>query len=198
LIVRKLLILLVLGLFIVPTSSEAAPVSVNCPGTAATNDREFTLTTDPTGGTCHQYGNGANELNANAFDVMLLAGWTLIDKDDALNNDNGFTVTGIGALLGTFTVAPSLWTMWDQIAIGFVVGGGNANHPERDPKWAVFLLPGNETSGSWSTAPREGGELSHGNLYGRDVPGTPVPEPASLLLLGTGLTAVVRRMRAKR
>jgi hypothetical protein len=137
-------------------------------------------------------------LNANAFDVMLLAVWTLIDTDSSLNADNGFTVTGVGALSGGFTVASSLWTIWDQIAIGFVVGGGNENFPERDPKWAVYLLPDDETSGLWSSTPPQGGNLSHANLYGRDVPGTPVPEPASLLLLGSGLTAVVRRIRAKR
>ena len=78
---RKLLPLCLLSLFIAPVYSEAAPISVDCPGTPGTADREFTLTTDPLGATCLNYGNNANQLNANATDLLYLAGWTVIDKD---------------------------------------------------------------------------------------------------------------------
>ena len=196
---RKLFLLCLLTWLIAPVSSEAAPISVNCPGTAATTDREFTLTTDPLGATCLDYGNYANELNANAFDVLVAAGWTVIDKDESpdtvFSNDSWFSVTGLGAKSGTFTVDPAAWGAWDEIAIGFVVGGGQI-----DPKWAVFGLPDGETSGLWANAPKQGGGLSHANLYGRgtlrDI--TEVPEPATLLLLGSGLAVAARRKRAKR
>src|SRR4029453_11154781 len=82
---------------IIPSVAESAPVSVLCPNTSSTTDREFTLTTDPIGATCLLSGNDANELNANSSDVMVLAGWTAIDKDqdpDAVfPNDAWFSVT---------------------------------------------------------------------------------------------------------
>lgn len=196
---RQFLLLCLLSVFIAPAHSEAAPISVNCPGTPSTTDREFTLTTDPLGATCLAYGNNGNELNANAADVLVAAGWTVIDKDqnpDAIFlNDGWFSVTGMGAISGTFTIDPAAWGTWGEIAIGLVVGGGRI-----DPKWAAFELPTGETSGLWADAPQQGGGLSHAVLYGRGTPVdiTEVPEPATLLLLGSGLTIAARRKRAKR
>ena len=193
---RKFLLLCLLSVFIGPAYSEAAPIAVDCPGTPGTGDREFTLTTDPLGATCLNYGNGANELNANASDVMLAAGWTLIDKDQGNSLvDNWFSLTGMGAASGTFTIDPAAWGTWGEIAIGFVVGGGQIL-----PKWAVFGLPNGETSGLWADAPENAGGLSHVNLYGKGEPRDiqEVPEPATLLLLGSGLTIAARRKRAKR
>jgi hypothetical protein len=195
--VRKLLLLCFLTWLVAPVSSEAAPISVDCPGTAVTTDREFTLTTDPGAATCLATGNGPNELNANSFDVMSAAGWTLIDKDEAsLLLDNWFSVTGMGANSGTFTIEPAAWDEWGQLAIGFVVGAGQIL-----PKWAVYELPTLETSGLWSNIPQDGAGLSHANLYGMGEPDRDVqavPEPASLFLFGSGLAVAMRRMRAKR
>jgi hypothetical protein len=194
--VRKFLLLCLLSVFIAPAHSEAAPISVNCPDSASTTDREFTLTTDPDGATCLAYGNGANELNGSASDVMVLDGWTVIDKDEASSVlDNWFSVTGMGADSGTFTIDPDAWGAFGELAIGFKVGAGLIT-----PKWAVFGLPNGETSGLWADAPQNGGGLSHVNLYGRGEPRDiqEVPEPATLLLLGSGLTIAARRKRAKR
>jgi hypothetical protein len=193
---RKLLLLCLLGLFLSPVYSDAAPIAVNCPGTASTSDREFTLTTDPAGATCLMTGASANQLNANVHDLLVQAGWTVIDKDpDLFPNDAWFSVTGLGAMSGSFTVDPAAWGTWGEIAIGFVIGGGKIG-----PKWAAFELPTGETSGLWSQSLTHGGGLSHANLYGRGTPVeiTEVPEPATLLLLGSGLTFFARRKRAKR
>jgi hypothetical protein len=206
--VRKVFLFSILTLISFAAASEAAQISVNCPNTDATTDREFTLTTDPVGATCFGYGDDANELNANhVHDLIMNAGWTLIDKDGpSSNSDNNFFVDGLGAISGSFTLDASLWSTFDRILIGFVVGGGQI-----DPKWAVFELPEGETSGLWANAPRQGGGLSHANLYGRTVTGDPtclnpagcdqdlteVPEPASLLLVSAGL-AVAGKIRNRR
>jgi len=181
---------------IIPSVAESAPVSVLCPDTSSTTDREFTLTTDPIGATCLLSGNDANDLNANSSDVMFLAGWTIIDKDQAdpdavFPNDAWFSVTGIGATSGSFIIDPTAWSSFGRLAIGLVVGGGTL-----DPKYVVFELPFNETTGTWSDQPPQGGGLSHTVLYG--IPATSqVPEPASLLLLGSGLFGAVK-VRSRR
>lgn len=192
---RKLLLVFV-ATVLAASSLEAAPISVECPGSPSPSDREFTLTTDPIGATCLDFGNDANEMNANSTDVLVADGWTVIDKDESVFSDNWFTVTGLGAAFGTFTIDAAAWAAWDEIAIGFVVGGGQII-----PKWAAFLLPDNETSGSWMDVPDQGGALSHANLYGRDVRGPTeiVPEPATLILFGSGIMALAaRRRRARR
>jgi PEP-CTERM motif len=78
-----------------------------------------------------------------------------------------------------------------QFAIGIKDG--------EDPKWAIFLLPEGVASGNWGFA-TEQGSLSHFTAYARGVstpPPTVTPEPASLLLLGTGLGLAARRMRKR-
>ena len=191
---RKLLLFVVTSVF-AASSVEAAPISVNCPGSPSSTDREFTLTTDPLGATCLDWGSDANELNANVGDVLIADGWTVIDKDDIFSSDNWFTI-GLGVASGSFSIDAAAWSAWDEIAIGFVVGGGQV-----PPKWAAFLLPTGETSGLWANSPSQGGELSHANLYGRDVriPTEVVPEPATLVLFGSGImAAAAARRRRKR
>lgn len=75
-----------------------------------------------------------------------------------------------------------------------------------DPKWAGFLLDlslavNNVLSGTVSMT---GGSFSHFALYGirgtptpNNIPETPVPEPASLLLLGSGLAVAGHRLRRR-
>lgn len=192
-------ILTLAALISAPSLAQSAPISENCPGTVSTTDREFSITTDPDPATCLLYGNEANQLNANVHDDLIALGWTAIDKDqlpdEVFTHDNWFSVTGIGQKNGTFTIDLAAWAEYDRLAIGFVVGGGQLS-----PKWAVFELPEDETSGLWSITPRQGSGMSHINLYGMDDDDntvTEVPEPASLLLVGTGVMVAFRRRRSK-
>jgi hypothetical protein len=187
-----LFILLTLGTL----PAESAPITVSCPFTPlVSTDREFTLTTDPAGATCLNSGSGSDQLNANSFDLMVQAGWTVIDKDEnpdaVFPQESWFSVTGLGSSSGAFTVDPIAWSTFNQLAIGLKVGGGQVT-----PVWAVFQLPLLETAGDWSNTPVEGGGLSHAILYGRGTTTiTAVPEPATVFLLGAGLAAGVRRRR---
>src|SRR5688572_791326 len=191
--VKFLSLTLFIGLTLSTNAAEGAPIAVNCRNTGATTDREFTLTTAPLGATCLDSGTGSSELNANSSDVMVQAGWTVIDKDPEATfpGESWCSVTGFGSTSGTFTIDPIAWATFSQLAIGFKVGGGQV-----DPIWAVFQLPTMETSGFWSNVPPQGGGLSHANLYGRGTAGvSEVPEPATLFLVGGGLAALVRRHR---
>lgn len=175
--------------------SHALAAPVNCPDTAVTTDREFTVDATPSA-TCFRTGNGninGNGNGNNADPIIAIEGFTLIDKTD--NNDgalNGaLTVTGIGSTSGSFTINPAVYGLFDQIAIGFKSGQGQLN-----PDWAVFLLADGTTAGTFSISGRQ--SLSHANLYGRGTPPAQVPLPGTMALIGMGLlgAGAVRRRAA--
>lgn len=163
-------------------------VAVSCPGTAATNDREFTLTTNP-GSTCllfHQGGpsSGSNISGNPSNDPFLNStvgeDFSLLSKSDG--SDGLFpgllTISGQGSTSGTFSFTLPPIDNW-LFAIGFKSGNGQLN-----PDWAIFELPVGVTSGSWSISGNQA--LSHVNLYGTEI--NVIPVPAALPLAATGLT----------
>lgn len=193
--------LLAAGLFAMP--SLGATITTLCPGTAATTDREFTVTTAAPGASCFAFGAGNISGNPNGANPDPLFGFlstafgsghVLIDKDDGLGGVDGLlSSTGNGALSGSWSfllpTAPAGY-LWTNLVVAFKSGTAQLN-----PDWAAFLLPSGVTSGSWSIANGRQ-SLSHVNLYGQLAP-IPVPAAGFLLAGALGAAAMVRRRRRK-
>jgi len=164
----------------------ALPVSVSCPGTAATTDREFTITTDPGTATCLAYAVGNISGNGDTINQL---GYLLLDKtDDATSGLFPTLLTATpptSGLSGTFSfAAPSGYT---SFVIAFKSGNG-----QLDPDWAAFTLPSGQTSGSWTISGAQ--QLSHVNLYARVAP---VPLPAAVWLFGSGVIGLFAAARRR-
>lgn len=152
--------------------STAQAATVTCDLTYPGADRFVTLTYEGSGITCGPSGSTPPPEGQ----VMEGLGYDFIEKDDGAgdNNNGGFLdISGLGGTNGSFTISPSV----DEAVLLFKFGGG-----QDVPDWISFVMNG-ITSGSWSVNQQQA--LSHATLYGD--PGTPVPEPVSLALLGVGL-----------
>ena len=95
-----------------------------------------------------------------------------------------------GTLTGTFYFNPNTWLLYDNIAI--VLKGGS--QIISGVKWSAYLLNTGVYEGCWDYDDGSK-DLSHLSVYG--TPGTPVPEPATLLLLGSGLIGLAGIGRKK-
>jgi hypothetical protein len=178
---------------LVAVSQPASAGTTNCPGTAATTDREFQVTVASGDPVCLATGTGninGNTSGANP-DPFLTANptWMFVDKDDTNGVlDFGFSYTGDETLIGTFTLTPEAGFKY---ALGLKSGEG-----QLDPDWAVFELPIGTTAGQWGIVSGRQ-SLSHANLYKMAV--APIPLPASLpLLVGAlaGVGFITRRRKA--
>jgi len=138
--------------------------------------------------------NGGGTNIATPYDSVLTAGSTFGRTWDVVSG--GLLLTNVTNTFANFQVTDTTYGLY---ALG--VKDGSA------PFWAVFLLDPNKLSGTVSMT---GGSFSHFVLYGFGTPTncpdcgiTPVdvnavPEPASLVLLSSGLAFAARKLRKRR
>jgi len=160
------------------------------PALGCAYDTDDTLNIQGTNAEANLYLNGGPQ-------PLFRTGWIGLGQDPA-----GFSFTAdAGNDDGTFTISAAFALVYGQFALGVKDGG--------DPKFGIFVLPPGVLTGAWGFG-TAAGDLSHFALYARGTPGppndeppndeppSPVPEPASMLLLGTGLLAAARaRARAR-
>ena len=108
----------------------------------------------------------------------------------------GWTV-GLGTpTTGTWSFDPSVWVDFSDVMI--VLKNGGNEMPDTSDKifFSGYLLNDGVTSGTWDSGAKA---LSHATLYARGGGSEPVPEPATMLLFGTGLVGLVGfRVRKKK
>ena len=224
---RKLFLLSLLTLACAPGAAQAAPIYADgneCPTdaqvAAAGYARQyyvipsercvFDVDSNNLQGTTGEADTYLNSADATA------AGWgTAAPEDDwtglgQAGGDSGNAIVGFSFTAdpgnddGTFTISGGLANSYNQFALAVKDGAR--------PFWAIFELSVDQVTGDWGFS-TNGGSLSHFALYARntldineqctnpdgcDPDITQVPEPATLLLLGSGLTYAARRKRAKR
>jgi PEP-CTERM motif len=182
----------------------AAPVT--CPPVPLASERIFSVSASA-GAACLAYGPG-NDKNTDWWTQIPTAAWMEVDASDSTSGlyDGWLTLTPpTSGLAGTFSVPAAAWGSYGRIAFALKSGEGRA-----DPDYAVFELFNNgsdPTTGSWTitgfTAAGSilGQSLSHGTLYGLgepEIPAAHAPEPASLVLMGSGLIALAARARRRK
>jgi hypothetical protein len=124
-----------------------------------------------------------------------------------ITTDGGWSANPV---TGSWSIDSSLWSTWGRAVISAHVGNGPPNSYVSNPDWFLFeVTPGANTGQFiYQIFEGSGGGLSNFFLWGSGEPlvtgcdgpcepVTAVPEPASLLLLGTGLVTLAARLRRR-
>lgn len=174
--------------------AAAATVNVDCPGTAASTDREFRLKT-AVASTCVGWGNGALNAGVAGLDPLLSLlgpGYALIDRTDS--GAPLLTFTNVGQRSGSWTLllpAAPVGFSWGALVIGM-----QSEVAAFNPDWAGFGLAPSVAGGWWSIA-NGSQNLVYAGLYGELLPSA-VPLPAAGLVLAGGLAALGALRRRRR
>ena len=128
----------------------------------------------------------------------------IINRDTANTNGGALNITGVGALLGTWSFAETQWDSFERLFLYFHFGDGPDNPgpgSTTDPDIFIVELNARDFTGDWSFNGRNG--LSNIALIGSGEGGgggddEVVPEPGTITLAGLallGLAATRRRAR---
>jgi hypothetical protein len=200
------LIVGIFGLALCGLASDAQALSCPAAMPTGTAPRQYTL--DPASACVYGDGNivqdGTGDPKTDPFlsdpDGNGGQNISLITTGGAWNYESTATVAVSGN-----TAATRMWEITGgdlatkQYLVGIKDGAANPG-----PEWAVFLVTA--LKGTWGIASDTSDFINISNLvlYSRDLgptpttdPETPVPEPASLLLLGSGLAFGARRVRRR-
>ncbi|NRF70298.1 hypothetical protein HLB44_25135 [Aquincola sp. S2] len=190
------------------TAAHALAAPVSCAGPPGLR----ILTIDPAlvGGLCHTQEGNLQPADITALGLDLYAKENVGGPSEDPFNVLDFTMNGAGTS-GTWTIAASVWALFNEVYLGFHFGGGGQGDESNPDSFIVQLSP-SDLTGTWLLDGLPGvklNALSHIDLIvcqasapdceGGGGGGGGAPEPASWLLAAIGLAVVggLRRIAAR-